>query len=99
MRIVYSPRSLRDIELILSFIRKSSIKGSHSVSIAIEHTIELCARHPGTGMKTDVRRLYRQPVGKYRYTIFFRELADQPGIEIVRVTHSARVRNLRRVPD
>jgi hypothetical protein len=43
--------------------------------------------------------MYRRPLGKYRYTIFYRALAGDGGIEVVRVVHGARVKNLGKVPD
>jgi hypothetical protein len=37
---------LRDIDNILAYIHKRSPRGAHSVSLAIEHTIHLCALNP-----------------------------------------------------
>jgi plasmid stabilization system protein ParE len=59
----------------------------------------MCALKPRAIGRTDVPNLYRRALGKYRYTIFYRVLPENEGIEIVRVVHSARVKNLRKLPD
>jgi plasmid stabilization system protein ParE len=99
MKIVYSRRALRDIDEILAYIRKRSPRGAHKVSRAIEHKIHICALNPRGSPETDESDVYRCPLGKYRYTIFYRALASAEGIEVVRVVHGGRVRNLRKVPD
>ena len=98
MKITYAPRALRDIDQILVYIHKRSPRGAHSVSLAIEHTIHMCALNPRAIGKTDEPNLHRRPLGKYRYTVFYRVLPGNGGIEVARVVHSARVKNLRKVP-
>ena len=46
MKIVYAPRALRDIDEILAYIHQRSPRGAHSVSLAIEYTIHMCALNP-----------------------------------------------------
>lgn len=99
MKIIYAPRALRDIDEILAYIHTRSPRGAHSVSLAIEYTIHMCALNPRATGKTDEPNVYRRPLGKYRYTIFYRILSNDEGIEVARVVHGARVRNLRRLPD
>ena len=76
MKIVYAPRPLRDIDEILAYIHKRSPRGAHSVSLAIEYAIQMCALNPHAAGKTDEPNLYRRPLGRYRYTIFYRTVAD-----------------------
>ena len=97
MNVAYAPRALRDIDAILAYIQKRSPSGARNVSLAIEYTIHTCALNPRTGTKTDEPNVYRRPLGKYRYTIFYRILPD--GIEVARVVHGARVKNLAKLPD
>ena len=97
MKVVYAPRALRDIDEILAYIQRRSPRGAQSVSLAIEYTIHMCALNPRAGAKTDEPDVYRRPLGKYRYTIFYRLLAGN-GIEIARVTHGARVKDLSKLP-
>lgn len=99
MKVIYAPRALRDIDEILAYIHKRSPRGAHSVSLAIEYTIHMCALNPRATGKTDEPDVYRRPLGKYRYTIFYRALPNDEGIEVARVVHGARVKNLRRLPD
>jgi plasmid stabilization system protein ParE len=99
MKVVYARRALRDIDEILAYIAKRSPRGAHSVSLAIEYTIHMVALNPRTGALTDEPNVYRRPLGKYRYTIFYRLLPDNAGIEIARVTHGARVKDLGRLPE
>jgi plasmid stabilization system protein ParE len=40
--------------------------------------------NPRAGSKTDEPGVYRWPLGKHRYTIFYRLRAENDGIEIVR---------------
>jgi plasmid stabilization system protein ParE len=99
MKVLYAPRALRDIDEILAYINKRSPRGAHNVSVAIEHTAHMCAVNPHTGAKTDEPNLYRRPLGKYRYTIFYRILVGSEGIEIARVVHSTRVKKLSKLPE
>jgi plasmid stabilization system protein ParE len=99
MKVIYARRALRDIDRILAYIHKRSPRGAHNVSLAIEHTIRLCALNPRAIGKTDEPNLYRRSVSKYRYTVFYRVLSGDAGIEVARVVHGARVKNIRKVPD
>lgn len=99
MKVIYAPRALRDIDEILTYIHQRSPRGAHSVSLAIEYTVHMCALNPRATGKTDEPNVYRRPLGKYRYTIFYRALSNDEGIEVARVVHSARVKNLGRLPD
>ena len=99
MKVRYASRALRDIDDILAYIEARSPQGARSVSLAIEHAIRSCALSPQASAKTDEPGVYRRPLGRYRYTIFYRVLAGGEGIEIARVIHGARVRNLRRMPN
>jgi toxin ParE1/3/4 len=99
MKLVYAPRALRDIDEILAYIQSRSRQGAHSVSVAIEHTIGGCVLNPYIGAKTDEPNLYRYPLARYRYTIFYRVDVERDVLEIVRVVHGARVGDLGKVPD
>ena len=97
MKIVYAPRALRNIGEILEYIHTRSPSGARNVSPAIEHSIRACGLAPRAGGRTDEPGVYRRPLGKYHYTVFYRPQGD--GSEVVRVAHSARVRRLTSVPD
>ncbi len=99
MKVVYASRALRDISDILAYIHERSPQGARSVSFAIEHAVQMCSLNPYAAGKTDEPGVYRRPLGRYRYTIFYRVLAGGEGIEVARVIHGARVRDLRRMPN
>lgn len=99
MKVRYAPRALRDIDDILAYIHERSPRGAHNVSVAIEHAIRMCSLKPRISPKTDEPNVYRRPLGKYRYTIFYRSLAGDTGIEVIRVVQGSRVKNLAKVPD
>jgi plasmid stabilization system protein ParE len=54
---------------------------------------------PFASAPTDEPNVRRVPVVRYPYTIFFRIDPDRGLVEIARVIHSARVRNLGQMPD
>jgi toxin ParE1/3/4 len=97
MKVVYAPRALRDIEDILIYINERSPRGARNVSLAIEHAIHMCALSPRAGARTDEPGVYRRPLGRYRYTIFYRVRPDV--MEIVRVVHAGRVKRLASLPE
>lgn len=97
MKVVYAPRALRDIDDILTYIKERSPSGARNVSLAIEYAIHMCALSPRAGARTDEPDVHRRPLGKYRYTIFYRVRPDV--IEVVRVIHAARVKRLASLPE
>ena len=98
MKLVYSPRSLRDVDEILTYVRDRSAQGAHNVSVAIERTIESIAANPYIGTSTDEPQVYRFPLSRYRYTLFYRVDEPRGVVEIIRVVQGARVRDLGKLP-
>jgi len=98
MRIVYASRALRDVDEILAYVQKRSPSGAHNLSIAIERAIEMFALNPRVGARTDRPHVYRLPLRRHRYTIFYRVLLDEDAVEIARVVRAARVKNLGKLP-
>lgn len=99
MKLVIARRALRDIDELLAYIQSRSGSGAHNVSIAIEHAVELCLANPYIGVKTDEPDLFRYPLSRYRYTIFYRVNKGRDTLEVVRVVHAARVRDLGKPPN
>ena len=97
MKIAYAPRALRDLDEILAYIHQRSPRGAHSVSLAIEYAVQMCALNPRGSGKTNETNVYRRPLGRYRYTVFYR--AEKDGIQVIRVIHSSRIKDLSAVPD
>lgn len=98
MRIVYARRALCDIDEILGYVHRRSPRGAHGLSLAIEHAVNMCALHPQAAAKTDEPDVYRCPLARFRYTLYYRPLSSGNGIEVIRVVHSARITSLGTVP-
>ena len=99
MSVKFSPRALADLEAIRAYLLPRSPQGAERVRIAIAETIDRCVLDPVLGSKTDEPGVLRRPLRKYRYTVFYRSGPSSDGIEIIRIVHSARVKQLGRVPD
>ena len=99
MRLIYAPRALKDIDEILAYIHERSPQGARNVSVAIEHTAEVCAATPRGGASTDEPHVYRWPLSGYRFAIFYRHDPTEQVVGIIRVVRASRIRSLRRVPD
>ena len=98
MSVRYSPEALADIDSILADIEKKSAQGASKVARAIETTIQLCEQFPHSFPRTNRPGIRRIPIVKYPYTIFYKSLGGEPGVVIMRVVHSASVRNLNKMP-
>jgi len=99
MKLIFASRALRDVDEILDYIYSKNPDAAKKVSIAIEHTIGLFLTSPYIGAKTDEPDLYRYPLAKYRYTIFYRVDDQKKILQIARVIHGKRVKNLDRLPE
>ena len=75
-----------------------SPQGAERVRGAIADAIDRCEINPRIGIKTDEPALFRWPLRKYRYAIFYRLLPSADGIEIARIIHGARVKKLGTLP-
>jgi plasmid stabilization system protein ParE len=53
---------------------------------------------PRIGVRTDRPHVYRWPLRRYRYTIFYRVLLNEDAVEIARVIRAGRIKNLARLP-
>ena len=98
MSVRFSPRALADLDGIRAYLVPLNPQGAERVRTAIAKAIDHCERNPKTGTRTDERGLFRWPLRKYRYTIFYRVLPADEGIEIARIVHGARVKELGMLP-
>ena len=69
------------------------------VETLIRSKCEGLAYFPLASEATDEPNVRRLPLVRYPYTIFYRIDAARNLVEIARVIHSARIKNLRRLPD
>jgi plasmid stabilization system protein ParE len=94
----FTEQATVDIEMIVRQASATDEKYGELLSKALERTIERCDENPLANPRTRSPHVRRCPLKKYRYTIFYRIFPGEKDIEVMRVRHSARVRNLRRVP-
>ena len=99
MMVRFALRALAYLEDIRAYLLPRSPQGAERVRRAIAEAADRCGHDPRRGTKTDEPGLYRWPLRKYRYTIFYRPLTTDDGIEVARVIHGARVKNLRKMPE
>jgi toxin ParE1/3/4 len=98
MKVVFAEQARQDLASIYDHLSLRSRRTAQRVETMIRAQCERLAEHPKTGAMTDTKSVRRLPLVKYPYTIFYRVDAPAERIEIARVVHGARVRNLRRVP-
>ena len=99
MNVKFAPRALSDLEDIRAYLVPLSPQGAERVRRALADAIDRCALDPRIGSLTDEPGLYRRPLRKYPYTVFYRLQPTGQGIEVVRIVHGARVKHLGTVPD
>lgn len=98
MTVRFAPLAVADLEGIRAYLVPRNPQGAERVRTAIADAIQRCALDPRIGNKTDESGLFRWPLRKYRYTIFYRLLPDGGDIEIARIVHGARVKRLSTLP-
>ena len=96
MTVRFTPEATRDITNILANVTSPQL--GERLSQALGRAMEICHENPRANPKTRVPFVRRCPLRRYRYTIFYSYTPGLRDIEIIRVVHSARVRNLDRVP-
>ena len=99
MKVVYAERARRDISEIYDSIVAHSPPSAHKVEALIRNQCIRLADFPYAAAKTDLPDVFRMPLVRYPYTIFYRVNVTLDRIEIARVIHGARVRNLWKLPD
>lgn len=88
MKLLFTPQALVELDGVLGQIREQSPQGAKRVQQRIKATIDLVARHPHAGQRTNVPGLRRIVVTPFPYLIFY-----QPGDEavvVIGVRHAAR---------
>ncbi len=99
MRVVYAERARRDISEIFDSIAKHSSVSARRVEAAIRIQCERLAEFPYAAAATDEPRVFRVPMIRYPYTVFYRVNLALDRIEVARVLRSARIRDLQQMPD
>jgi toxin ParE1/3/4 len=90
MKVVYSPRALRDITAIAAYYRSVADPNiAPAIAARIEQVIRHLTEHPESAPRVANRRAVRAAlILRYPYKIFYRARNDT--IEIVHIRHTAR---------
>jgi len=99
MKVVYAERAKRDIGDIYDTIAPHNPTAAQRVEDMIRTACEGLADFPYAPPATDEPNVRRIPLVRYPYTIFYRVDPIRNLVEIARVVHSARVRDLGSVPE
>ena len=99
MKVRETTPALRDLAGILDGLHQRGRLGAASVARAYDHARDQLSRMPYSGRKLDEFDAWRLPLVTYPYTIFYRVRGDQGEVQILRIVHSARVKDLGRVPE
>ena len=99
MKVVYAVRAQHDIVGIYDAIAPHNHAAAQRVENLIRTKCDALADFPFASELTDEPNVRRLPLVRYPYTIFYRVDAAHDLVEIARVIHSARIKNVRRLPD
>lgn len=99
MKVVYAERARRDIGDIYASIAAHDSKAAQRVEDAIRGACEKLGEFPYAAVATDEPSIRRLPLVRYPYTVYYRVVAALERVEIARVIHAARIRDLGRIPE
>jgi plasmid stabilization system protein ParE len=94
MKVVFAERARRDIGEIFDVIAAHDPRAAQRVEDAIRRACEWLGDFPRAAAATDEPNVRRFPLVRYPYTIYYRFHATRGRVEIARVIHAARIRNL-----
>jgi plasmid stabilization system protein ParE len=86
VRLRYTRTALADFDSILEYIANESPRGARRVHARIFAIIDLLARHPQIGTRTDDPSIRRMVVNPYPYLVFYE---PTPGALIIRAVRYA----------
>lgn len=99
MRVVYAERARDDIADIYDNIARHNPDAAQRVEDLIRATCEALADFPYASVTTDEPDVRRIPLVRFPYTIFYRVDADRDVVEVARVFHAARIKDLGSMPE
>jgi toxin ParE1/3/4 len=99
MNVVYAETARRDIAAIYDSIAPDNQPAAKRVELLIRIKCERLAEFPYAAAKTDEPSVFRLPLVRYPYTIYYRVNLALDRVEIARVVHSSRIKDLSKLPD
>jgi toxin ParE1/3/4 len=88
VRLRYTRAALADLDSILSFLAEQSPRGAQRVHTRILAIIDLLARYPQVGTRTDHPSIRRMVINPFPYLVFYEPTPDALIIHAIR--HAAR---------
>jgi toxin ParE1/3/4 len=98
MRVRFAPQALLDVASIYDDIAQENRAAAQRVEDFIHAAIDMLGTFPGLGVATGEEDVRRLPIGRFPYTVFYRVDLAAGEVHVLRVTHAARVRDLRKLP-
>ncbi len=95
MKIVFSPRFVREFVKIADYYKNLNPSAAERISIEIESAVELLFNFPHLGQPTRQRKTRRFVTTEYGYLIYYTTSADI--IEFVALTHGRQKRPFKEV--
>ena len=71
MKIVFTPRSVLDLEEIADYLKPRSLQGAVRVRSAILRTVQYLTQFPGLGRRQSVDGVRKIGVRRYPYLIYY----------------------------
>jgi toxin ParE1/3/4 len=99
MKLVFAKAALRDIAQIYQSISARNPAAALRVEKLIKATCERLTEFPFIAAATDLPDIYRLPLVRYPYAVFYRVDLVRDCVEIIRVVHGARIKDLNTPPD
>ena len=88
MKLRYSPSALADLDDILDHVASHSPLGAQKVLARIQAVVDVIARHPNSGLRTEDPTIRRMTTTPFPYLIFYEPTGSEIIIHAVR--HGAR---------
>jgi len=99
MRLRFTPRAQRDLADIYDYLAEKNPAAAQRVEDHIRASLELLETWAGFGAPTDLGDVRRLPIVRYPYRAFYRVDEAAGEVQVLRVLHGARIRDLKSLPD
>jgi toxin ParE1/3/4 len=77
VKLRYTRPALAELNEVLDYISQNSRSGARGVQTRVKAIIELVARHPGAGARTNDRSIRRVSATPYPYLVFYEVTEDE----------------------
>ena len=88
MRVRYTPRARRDLEVIYNYIDLNAQEAASTLKRTIEGRIELLSEFPFMAPETDEPGAYEMSIARYSYQVYYR--VEKEEVWIVHIRHARR---------